>query len=112
MGQQEIYADDMLVYTNSMSEKWRVKTFLDQWIRATTKYSHSDTPEQDALLEMVAAFRGTGLAFEPMPIEWAFIDDERFKEQYPSAIPIIMHQQASRQIRAEEFRRDKAKRTP
>jgi hypothetical protein len=88
----------------------RVKALLDEWIKATKKYSYSDTPEQDALLEMVGAWRHT-VAFEPLPIEWAYIDDPMVKEQYPQAIPVIMHSQASRQIRAEEFRLDQIKKS-
>jgi len=82
----------------------QTKSFLDAWIKATTKYSHSDTPEQDALYETVDKWRGI-IAFEPLPIEWAYIDHPALKELYPQAIPLIMHSQASRQIKAEEFRR-------
>lgn len=81
----------------------RVAVMVDQWIHDTTKFSHSDTPEQDALFPLIQSWKQT-VHFEPLSVEWAYIDDPKVKEQYPSAIPIFKHTQASRHIRAEEFK--------
>lgn len=87
----------------------RVKALLVDWERETAKHTASDTPEQDSLIPLLKAWKHT-VVFEPLSNEWAWIDDERFESQFPQGIPIIKHQQASRKIRAEEFRLDQSKR--
>jgi hypothetical protein len=100
---QEILTGTMLFAVNNT-----VKLFTDQWAKDTKGFSHSDTPEQDSLIPLIASWRNT-VSFKPLDIEWTWIHDERVKEQFPTSIPIIVHTQASRQVKAEEFRRDQAK---
>jgi hypothetical protein len=84
-----------------------VKLFVDQWIKETKLFIHSDTPEQDSLMPLINIWRNT-VSFKHMDNEWCWIDDDRFEGQFRGKIPIIRHSQASRQIRAEEFRRDQS----
>jgi hypothetical protein len=86
----------------------RVRVLVSDWSKETAKLTASDTPEQDALAPLLAGWRHS-ISFTPLNIEWTWIDDERVKEQFPMSIPLIMHKQASRQIRAEEFRKSQAK---
>ena len=80
-----------------------VKAFVDEWVAATARFTASDTPEQDALRGVITAWKHL-VMFEPLSVEWAYIDDERVKAQYPHAVPVVKHTQASRHIRAEEHR--------
>jgi hypothetical protein len=88
----------------------RVKMLLQDWERETKKHTASDTPEQDALVPLLKSWKHS-VMFQPLSIEWTWIDDERVKAQFPKSIPLIIHKQASRQVRAEEFRRAQAKGT-
>jgi hypothetical protein len=84
------------------------KLFVDQWVKETKAFTHSDTPEQDSLAKLIPTYKNM-VGYRAMDIEWTWIHDERVKAQFPTAIPIIVHTQASRQTRAEEYRRDQAK---
>lgn len=99
---REVLTGTILLATND-----RVQTFLDQWARDVKNFKHSDTPEQDALIPLINSW-STIINWRPLDIEWTWIDDERVEERYPGKIPCIVHKQASRQIRAEEFRREQA----
>lgn len=99
----EILTGTMLFSINN-----RVKVLAAEWERETLRLTGSDTPEQDSLIPLIKGWTHS-ITFTPLNIEWTWIDDERVKEQFPMAIPLIIHKQASRQIRAEEFRRDQAK---
>lgn len=100
---------ELLTGTIFFANNSRVKALLYDWERETIKFTASDTPEQDSLVGLINNWRHS-IMFEPLPIEWTWIDDQRVREQFPQAIPMIIHKQASRQIRAEEFRREQAKR--
>jgi hypothetical protein len=99
---QEILTGTMLLATNV-----RVQMLLDQWVKDVKNFKHSDTPEQDALVPLINSW-STSINFRALDIEWTWIDDERVKDIYPGKIPAIIHKQASRQIRAEEFRREQS----
>jgi hypothetical protein len=99
---------EILTGTMYFANNQKVKGFVREWARLTEKQTASDTPEQDALLPLIKSAKGS-VAFEALNVEWAFIDDDRVREQYPKAIPIFMHSQASRQIKAEEHRKSIAK---
>lgn len=99
---------EILTGTIFFANNNRVQCLLEDWERETPKHTASDTPEQDSLVPLMHNWRNTVL-FQPLSIEWTWIDDERVREQFPHSIPLVIHQQASRQIRAEEFRRAQAK---
>ena len=80
----------------------KVKLFCEAWVLETSKREYSDTPEQDALAALLPAWSST-INFKELSIEWTYIDDDKLKELYPKAIPMIKHSQASRKIRREEF---------
>lgn len=103
MHKREILTGTMLLAVNE-----RVKMFVQQWAKDVKDFKHSDTPEQDALVPLLKSWRSS-VSFRSLDIEWTWIDDQRVKELYPGRIPAIIHKQASRQVRAEEFRRAQAK---
>lgn len=97
------HALELLTGTMFFAVNNKVRTLVGEWVEATKRYTYSDTPEQDSLLPLINAWKHT-VAFEALPIEWAFIDDDRVRKQFPKAIPIVLHSQASRHTKAEEAR--------
>lgn len=98
---------EALTGTMFVANNDRVRLLLDDWIKTTKDYKHSDTPEQDALIPLLHQYRNI-VQFGKMSVEWVWIDQPTMVEQFPGSIPIIIHSQASRTVRAEEFRREQS----
>lgn len=79
---------------------------LDRWSELTEAFSHSSTPEQDALKRVLA--ESTGICAMDLGPAWTYIHDD-FKELFPDVKPLIMHYQASREYRERELRDERAK---
>lgn len=79
---------------------------LDRWAELTEAFSHSNTPEQDALKLVLS--EGVGVCTMDLGPAWTYIHDD-FKELFPDVKPLIMHYQASREYRERELRDEKAK---
>lgn len=92
------HKNEMLTGTLYFANNAKVRMLVEQWVGETRKYAHSDTPEQDALLNLAHTWAQT-ILFKDLGIDWTYIDDPLVKQQYPKANPIIVHTQASREIK-------------
>lgn len=98
---------EMLTGTMFFRRSPEVLALLDAWIDRVPVWTHSQTPEQDALKHTFADLKPT-LALMSMSPAWTYIHDD-FKELFPNVKPLIMHYQASRAYRDRELRDEKAK---
>ena len=98
---------EMLTGTMFFRKSPEVLSFLDAWVERVPVWSHSQTPEQDALKQTFVDLKPT-LAVMSMSPAWTYIHDD-FKELFPDVKPLIMHYQASREYRTREAREAKRK---
>jgi len=92
------HKNEMLTGTLYFANNQKTRLLVEQWAGDTKKYSHSDTPEQDSLLYLVQTW-GHSILFKDLGIDWTYIDDPLVKQQYPKADPIVVHTQASREVK-------------
>lgn len=78
------------------------------WANRVDMYTHSQTPEQDALKHAYNGDCINVLKFKDLGPAWTYIHDD-FKELFPDVKPLILHYQASREYREREARDEKAK---
>lgn len=95
------HKQEILTGTMFFANTDRVRAMVEEWVKETTKYKGSDTPEQDSFLVVWERWKGQ-VFLKDMGCEWCFIDDPAVFKMYPKAIPIILHGQYSRVFRKEE----------
>lgn len=90
---------EMLAGTMYFGRESHVRLFVKDWIVATKRHRHSDTPEQRGLADALAAWTKTPLlrAKELGP-EWCWIFDDS-PEIYGHRTVIVEHFQASRRLK-------------
>lgn len=94
------HEEEILTGTMYFRNSEPVQALLEDWIDATPKYRHTNTPEQDSLKEVIQAYQSI-LNIQYLPVEWCFIFDDH-REMYPDAKAIFTHYQASRKFREME----------
>ena len=98
---------EMLTGTMFFRKSNKALGFIDSWIERVPLWTHSQTPEQDALRQ---TFRDVPpwLRIMDLGSAWTYIHDD-FKGLFPDVKPLILHYQASREYREREAREAKRK---
>ena len=97
------HKNEILTGTMYFANDDKVRALVDEWMKATPHYEHSDTPEQDAFLMLMDRWKGHVLV-KDLSSEWATINDPAALKLYPKgSIPIVVHNQHSRTFRKQEF---------
>jgi hypothetical protein len=97
------HKNEILTGTMYFANDAKVRALVEEWVKITPNFKHSDTPEQDAFAVLMGRWQGHVL-LKNLSSEWATINDPEALKLYPKgSIPIVMHNQYSRTFRKQEF---------